>query len=181
MVTDRYTDNRTENGIRLYSCLVYVMSKPPQWQKKKKLYIITRRWEGSRFFFFLRPFTILYFIPRLLSPAYLRRPRTCSCTPGTDYPKSRRGGLYNMYIRFSFFCQFISLSLLLGRNPSLSIPICPSLFYRLLWWFFLKYIYIHIIRSFSFAGRVSFVRARIRVYIYIHTHIIYNALVHVCV
>lgn len=30
MVTDRYTDNRTENGIRLYSCLVHVMSKPPQ-------------------------------------------------------------------------------------------------------------------------------------------------------
>lgn len=98
--------------------------------KKKVIYYYTQM-GGLTVFFFLRPFTILYFIPRPLSPTYLRRPRTCSCTPGTDYPKSRRGGLYNMYIRFFFFLS-VHLSLLLGPDPSLSIPICLSLFYRLL-------------------------------------------------
>lgn len=108
---------------------------------KKKVIYYYMQMGGLTVFFLSSAVHDSLFYSRPLSPTYLRRPRTCNCTPGTDYPKSRRSGLY-MYIRFSFFFVSSSLPLLLGRNPSLSIPICLSLFYRLLWWLFLKYIYI---------------------------------------
>lgn len=73
-----------------------------------------------------------------------------------------------IYTLFFFFCQFISLSPSRSRSVSLDPDLSVSLLSSTMMVISKIYIYTYNIRSFSFAGRVSFVRARIRVYI--HTH-----------
>lgn len=83
MVTDRYTDNRTENSIRLYSCLVYMWFRSHHNDKKKSYILLHADGRAHGFFsFFGRSrFFILFLDPSPLRTFVVLVPVTAHLVP----------------------------------------------------------------------------------------------------